>query len=345
MLVKQARDAARQWVTTEAWSIPGFAGAYFAGSATWLPDDALLPATSDVDVMVVLADANPPNKPGKLHYGDVLLEVSYMARDRLRSPEQVLGDYHLASAFRAPSVIVDPSGQLTALQAAVTREFARRDWVRRRCEHAADGVRRWARALDETAPLHDQVTVSVFAAGVTTDMLLVAALENPTVRRRYAAVREVLAAYGRLDFHEPLLALLGCAKMDRQRVEHHLAGVTAVFDAAKVAIKTPYRFGSDISDAARPISIDGSRELIERDLHREAVFWIAATYSRCRHIFAADAPHLEVRFDRGYRELLGDLGISSFPDRRRRCEEVEAFLPRLWHVAEEILAANQEIRD
>jgi hypothetical protein len=345
MLVTQAREAARRWVLAEAGKVPGFCGAYYAGSVTWLPDDAVLPATSDLDVMVVLADANPPLTPGKLIYEDVLLEVSYIARDRLASPEQVLGDYHLAGAFRTPSIIVDPSGHLTALQAAVAREYARRQWVRRRCEHAADEVRRWARSLDEAAPLQDQVAACGLAAGGTTHVLLVAALENPTVRRRYAAVREVLTAYGRLDTHEPLLALLGCAAMDRPRVEHHLDAVTAAFDAAKVAIKTPYRFGSDISDAARPISIDGSRELIERGLHREAVFWIVATFSRCRAIFAADAPDLLARFDRDYRELLANLGIGSVQDRHQRCAEVEAFLPRLWAVAEETLAANRQISE
>jgi hypothetical protein len=252
---------------------------------------------------------------------------------------------HLAGAFRTPSVIVDPSGELTALQNAVAPEYARPSWVRRRCKHAADAVRTWARALDRAMPLHDQVTVCVFAAGVTTHVLLVAGLHNPTVRRRYAAVCEALAEYGRLDFHERLLALLGCAQMDRQRVEHHLAAVTTAFDAATVAIKTPYRFGSDISDVARRISIDGSRELIELGLHREAIFWIAATYSRCRAIFAVDAPDLLVRFDDGYGALLADLGIGSFPDRQTRCEKVEAFLPELWPVVEEILSANHGIHD
>jgi hypothetical protein len=57
-----------------------------------------------------------------------------------------------------------------------------------------------------------------------------------------------------------------------------------VFDTAKAVIKTPFSFASDISDAAGPIAIDGSRELIERGLHREAVFWIVVTYSRCQKV-------------------------------------------------------------
>jgi hypothetical protein len=345
MLVRQAKEVARQWVGAEGSQTPGFQGAYFAGSANWLADDAGFPATSDLDINLVVDGPLPPLKLGKFAYRGVLLEVTYLPREALRSPEAVLGRYHLAGGFRTRSIISDPSGALTALQDAVAREYAQRRWVRARCEQAADGVRNYARALDEAQPLHDQVSSCLFAAGVTTHVLLVAGLKNPTVRRRYAAARELLAEYGRLDFQEELLALLGCAKMDYSRVERHLAAMAEAFDAAKVAIRTPYRFGSDIGDSARPIAIDGSRELIERGLHREAVFWIAATYSRCRTILAVDAPQLIARFDPGYRELLADLGLASFADRQRRGEQVVAQLPRVWEVAEAIMAANPAIED
>ncbi|MCL4543350.1 MAG: hypothetical protein M1118_01930 [Chloroflexi bacterium] len=345
MLVKHAKAVARQWVIEKASNVPGFHGAYFAGSTNWLPDDARFPATSDLDVNLVLEAPGTEMKLGKFVYRGALLEVSYIPHDALRSPEAVLGNYHLAGGFRTRSIILDPTGALTALQEAVAREYAQRSWVRKRCEHAASRALNLAQSLDGAGPFHDQVTSCVFAAGVTTHVLLVAGLKNPTVRRRYAATRELLAEYGRLDFQKPLLALLGCAEINRERVEHHLGTVAAAFDAAKIAIKTPYRFGSDISDVARPIAIDGSRELIERSLHREAVFWIAATYSRCRTIFAADAPELISRFDGGYRELLADLGIDSFQDRRLRCREVEEFLPGLWEVVEEILAANPGIEE
>lgn len=192
------------------------------------------------------------------------------------------------------------------------------------------------------------MTVCLFAAGVTIHVLLVAGLQNPAVRRRYAAVRELLAEDSRLDFHKQLLRLLGCAAMERKRVEHHLDAldaVTVAFDAAKRVHQTPSQFGSKISDAASPITIDGSRELIDRGLHREAVFWIAATYSRCRHILTTDAPELLARFDPSSGELLADLGIGSFSDRRLRCQEIEAFLSQLWEVAEVILAANPAIED
>jgi hypothetical protein len=346
MLAKEAKDVARQWVIEEAGKAPGFSGAFYAGSTIWLPDDAVFPPTSDVDVWVVLDDPDPPDKPGKFIYRDVILEVSYLPKDQLRSPEQILGDYHMAGSFRTPSIISDPSGRLTELQAAVSRDFAKRRWVYKRCEHARNRVLRNLRSLDESQPFHDQVTAWLFAAGVTTHVLLVAGLKNPTVRQRYVAARELLADYYRLDFYETLLEMLGCARISRGCVEHHLAALADAFDATKAVVKTPFFFAPDISDIARPIAIDGSRELIERGYHREALFWMVATYSRCQKVLHHDAPvEMQDRFSPGYRQLLGDLGIASYADLQERSAQIKGLLPRVWEVAEDIMAANLGIED
>jgi hypothetical protein len=345
MRVGEGRSAARQWVIDEASRRPGFHGAYFAGSTSGLADDAPLPATSDLDVNLVFGGDTAPSKRGKLVYRGVLLDVTSLSLAELGSPEHVLGHYHLAGGFRVPTIIVDPSGQLTALQAAVSRDFARRVWVRRRCAHARSRVLQQLDALEPADPFHDQVIRWLFPTGIMTHVLLVAGLQNPTVRRRYAAARDLLAVYGHLDFYERLLDVLGCAWMDRARVEHHLAALTEVFDAATGIIKTPFPFASDISDIARPIAIDGSQHLIERGLHREAVFWIAVTYARCQTVFAADAPTTMRQFEGGFRALLGDLGIASFDDLRQRREHARALLPPLWDLAEAIMAANPEVMD
>ncbi len=346
MIVRQAKEVARQWVREQADNIPDFYGAFYHGSINWLADDSVVPPTSDVDVMVVLDRPDLPLKPGKFLYRDVLLEISYLPRNRLLSPEQILSDYHLAGSFRNPGLILDPSGELARLQAAVSRDYAKRVWVRRRCEHAGDLIRNRLDALNESvsAPFHDQVSIWLFATGVTTHLLLVAGLKNPTVRRRYLAARELLEDYGRLDFYEELLELLGGVWMGRAQVEAHLPALAAAFDAAGTVIQTPYPFAADLSALARPVAIDGSRELIEGGTPREALFWMVATYSRCLWVLSHDAPaERQTQFSQGYRLLLRDLGITSFADLQQRGEQVRAFLPRLWEVAEAILAANPEI--
>ena len=342
MLVKTAKAIARQWVMTEATKLSGFAGAFYHGSTNWLPDDASLPATSDLDIMVVFADP-PAVKLGKFIYQDVLLEVSYLPSDQLRSAETVLGQYHLAGSFHSASVIADPGGELTKLQAAVAASYAKHYWVEQRCADARNRILGNLASVKETAPVHDQVTAWLFGTGVTTHVLLVAGLRNPTVRRRYVAGRELLAEYGYLAFHEKLLDLLGCATMSRTQVEAHLTALTTVFDVVKTVIKTPFFFASDLNDLSRPIAIDGSLELIEQGLHREAVFWIVATYCRCLKVLAEDAPARYAQFMPGFQYLLADLGITSFTELQQRGEQVKAFLPELWRVAEAILAANPQI--
>lgn len=345
MLVKQAKAIAHQWVVENASQVPGFYGAFFHGSTNWLPDDSPLPRTSDVDVMVVLADPTVPNKLGKFIYQGVLLEVSYLPSDQLQSPELVLGQYHLAGSFRAPGIIADPSGQLTKLQAAVTKDYAKRHWVVKRCEHARDKVLH-GYPLDEVAPFYDQVVAWLFPTGIMCHVLLVAGLKNPTVRQRYMATRELLAEYGHMDLYDTLLEMLGCAQLSQARAETHLVALAEVFDAAKAVIKTSFFFAADISEVARPVAIDGSRGLIARGFHREAIFWMVATASRCQKVLAHDAPvELRERFRSGYQGLLGDLGITSFADLQRRMVQVRRLLPRVWEVAQAILAVNPAIED
>lgn len=344
MLVRHAQEQARQWVVREAMHIPGFAGAFFHGSINDVADDGHLPPASDVDVMVLLDTPEPPTKLGKFTYGGVLLEASFLSTAELPSAEHVLGQYHLAPSFRTSGVILDPTGHLTRIQEGVSREFTRRRWVRKRCEHALKKILANCR-VDAAAPLHDQVNSWLFPTGVTTHILLTAGLRNPTVRKRYVAVRELLRAFAYLEFHEALLDLLGCAQLSAERVELHLASMTQAFDTAASVIRTPCQFASDLRPAARPIPVDGSRELIGVGLHREAMFWIAATYCRCRMVLQNDAPEALESCDPGFHALLEDLGVSTYADRERRCEQTRALLPKVWDVAEAIIAVHPEITD
>ena len=345
MIAKEAKAIARRWVMEEAAETPGFLGAFFHGSINWLADEAVFPATSDLDLMIVFAEP-PPVKLGKFIYQGVMLEVSYLPLDQLQSPEVILGQSHLAGSFKGSSIILDPSGQLSQLQTVVSQDYAKRQWVRKRCEHARDRILQYLQGVNASAPFHDQVMPWLFATGITTHVLLVAGLKNPTVRRRYMATHDLLAAYGHLDFYETLLEMLGCAHMSRTQVEHHLAALTAVFDVAKTVIKTPFFFASDLSDLARPIAIDGSRELIERGYHRETIFWIVVTYSRCQMVLYHDASReMRDHFTPGYRRLLAELGITSFADFQQRGEQLKRLLPRLWEMTEAIMAANPDIED
>jgi hypothetical protein len=341
-----AWEIARRWAETEAGTIPGLQGVYLAGSINWLPEDAELPATSDIDVMVVLEGPKPPLKPGKFRYQGALLEVSYQSADMFGSAEQLLANFQLSPGFRAGNLLLDPTGRLAALQQTVSVAFAQRSWVIRRCEHTRDNLRGMLAYSARADTLHEQATGWLFGTSGPTQLMLVAGLRNPTVRKRYLATRELLAEYGRLDIYEQLLEQLGCARMTPTRVSEHVASLAAVFDAASAVARTPYIFLSDISQVARPIPIDGSRELIAQGYHREAVFWIVATYARCLNILHHDAPaDVQEQFTVGFRSLLADLGIESPADFQRRSAAIRDSLPRLWDVAMGIIAATPEVQD
>lgn len=333
-----ARRAAREWVTTHADQFSGLVGAYTAGSVNALADDATFPATSDIDIMVVIDSSETSPKPGKFRYRDVLLEVTCLPLDLVRTPEQVLSHYHLAPSLQSPMILADPTGYLARLQSSVVKGFARPAWVERRIRMADETVVQRMNAIAPAAPLHEQTMSWLFAAGGVPHILLVAGLRNPTVRRRYEAVADLLHERGRADFYPELLQMLGADELSTAQVSHRLDVLENTFDAASDVARSPFFFASDISPVARSIAIDGSREMIARGCHREAMFWIAVTFTRCQQIMHADAPSgVASTWDGAFRAMLADLGIHGRSDIQRSAERISASLPVVRAVAGAIM--------
>lgn len=344
MKVGFAISIATEWVMQHARKENNFQGAYFSGSTVGMSNDAELPPSSDVDIVIVTSLEKPPLKLGKLIYHGTLLEVTYLSWNQLSPMEEVLKCYYLAGSFRVDTIIDDPTGRLRRLQSQVSSHFYEEVWVRRRCENVREKIERGLRNIDATAPFYDQVTSWLFTTSVTTHVLLVAALRNPTVRLRYLAVREVLVKYGHSDFYAELLELIGCVHLTPRRIEVHLDDLARTFDATVAVAKTPFFFSSDITIAARPIAIEGSRELIRSGNHLEAVFWIVATFARCHKILAADATlDLQRALTPAFEDMVADLGITSTDDFIHRAEDTMRFLPRLWEITEDILSKNPGI--
>ncbi|WP_211304853.1 hypothetical protein [Umezawaea tangerina] len=286
---------------------------------------------SDVDVVVVLDVEVAPAKAGKFVHRGVLVEVTYVPWHEVRG---ALGSYHLAGGLRTDTVIDDPVGRLRPLQAVVAEHFSDEVWVRRRCEEARARVETRLAVVDGTAPWHQQVMGWVFPTGVAAHVVLVAARRNPTVRLRYLAARPVTPA----PVYRELLEQLGCAEWTVARARHHLERLAVTFDLAVRAARTPLSFSTDITAAARPVAIDGSRELIDAGDHREAVFWMVVTYARCHTVLALDAPEVDRELRPAFDELMADLGITTTADLRARAERTLGYLPELWAVAEELMA-------
>lgn len=337
MRLGEVRAVAAAWVATYAEGRPWFVGAHFAGSSVGNPDDMEWPATSDLDVVVLTDGPGAPPKPGKLRYKGALLDVSMRPWDRLRNSNQVLANHHLAPPFRVDSVISDPTRRLAALYESVAAEFSNPRWIRAHCASARSLV--VSRLADlETGAWHERVMRWLFGTSTTTHVLLVAGLLNPTVRLRYSAVRNLLHDMGRAEVHETLLEHLGAASFTPSQVIHHIKALSsAMIDAAPV-IPASFPFSSDLTDAGHAAALRGSADLVTAGQHREAVFWIAVTFARCRTVFIADGnQHAHAaEFD----ALLADLGLSGPGALKARSQQVLDYMPELDQLTDELIAAG-----
>ncbi|GAB3413074.1 hypothetical protein GCM10027569_31740 [Flindersiella endophytica] len=282
-------------------AVRGFGGAFLSGT--------------DPAVTVVVDDEERPPDPVSLCYEGVGLEVSFISSLRLQCAVSVLCDARLADSFQEPNVLADPSGHLTALQERVAREFTNPRWVQVRCADAIDTARSRLAGIDAHDSLANQVLAWTAGMASTAAALLLAACHEPVTRRPYAAVRDLLAERDRLDYHEVLLYLLGSAGLSRGRVESHLRGVSSVC----------------------PTTAGDCRTLLDRGLHREAVFGLVVGYGRGLAQMSpagVEPPAWENDFG----ALLTDLGVSSYDDRRRRADRVLSGLPELWQVATSLMA-------
>jgi len=338
--VGAARAAAVDWVERHAAGEPGFVGAYFSGSTIYLPDHAEVPIGSDVDVMVISEQEEASGRTKFMHRG-TLIEASHHPWSRLASLDTVPS----AHSLRLDSIIADPSGRLATVQSAVARQYAEPGRVRRRCRAIWEGTGQALRELDPSAPWPDQVMTWAFRTSWTAVLVLVAAIRNPTVRLRYLAAREVLTDYGLSQLYPDLLGLFGCLDLTPDVADHHLDELSQTFDIAAEAARTGFAFSSDITQIARPVAIDGIREQIGLGNHREVMFWLVATYTRCHKILATDAPELERKRRPALEAMLADLGIRSSTDLVSRADAVIAFLPRLWEAVEAILAVGSTSPD
>lgn len=329
-----ARAVASAWVARNVAPDPAFRGAFCTGSAITLPTDAPLPGTSDVDVTVVMDEHAPrsprPLPPGKRLVDGILLDVSFVTASALVDPVRVARSFVYAPSFRGGHVLADPTGHLGRLEAAIAPGFTSAAATRARTDDVRRRIRTRLTALDPATPWPELVLAWLFPTSLTAVVALVAALRPPTVRLRYLRARDVLPP----DEYKRLLAVLGCADSAAGLVAHHLNGVGERFDEAAAALGPAHRaraafpFAADLMPEARPVAVDGSRALVDRGDHREAVFWIVATAARCQAVLAAFAPAASRAREAEFRELVADLtGLHAVADVLHRRDALLAALP------------------
>jgi len=345
-----ASDWVKEWTATPRSSELNCCGAYLSGSileALAADPERDLAVGSDVDIVLVLDVEKAPPKPGKFLYRGALLEASFLEWRSLADPEAVLGEYHLAHPFReAPwtAILYDPQGRLHRVKDAVAPCFAQPEWVLRRCQQVRTRIEQGLQTVDVNAPLHGRMMYSLFDNGGVAHLFLVAALCNPTVRRRYSTVRAALAEHGYAALHEELLTLLGSASVSPKQAHTLLQELATTFDlAAPIGGRHDIKhlsYATDISTAARTIAIDGSHAMIDAGDHREAMFWIAVTFTRCHHILAHFLPGVEEARRPALEEVAQLMGIATAEQISARAQQTLKRLPDYWQVAEHIVKAG-----
>lgn len=344
MLVCDVKSLVTEWVENCGATLPNYLGALFRGSITEMADDAEFPVSSDVDLGLIFeGDPSEIEAPKKVLNG-VLVSSLCWSIDRFVPLEKVLSDYRIGFSFQRANVIQGASNTLLGLAAQASRDFPKRHWVNKRVEDAQANCLKCVASISQCENEYDRVICWLWATGITTHIILAAALKNPTVRKRYLAARNVLAEFGHSDFYEFIQDLQGACEWDRPLTEAHLHKVTQVFDLACQAGSHPFPFGADICAQSRPSVIEGTQALIDQGDHREAVYWIVATFARSLRILDYTGDQAAIsKFKPHFDVLLADLGLHSVNDIFMRTEAVKGAMPQVMKVAESIMDAHPRI--
>jgi hypothetical protein len=339
----EAQQLAKQWIAEHRETILGYRGAYLAGSLCWLDDDDPVSDYSDIDVMLIVEDEEMRTKPGKFEYRGGLIEVSVSPISVIRDVEATVSQGAIAASIARNRILDDPGHLLRPAFDWIAAEFPREHRVIERLDAIQASIAKRVTSIDDSAPFHDQA-MWVFPAGVTTHLLLTAGLGNPTVRRRFVETRRLLDAYGEPEMLDLLLHFVGSDAVTAEMARRHFARLVPVYDATAALGATGSRWVSDVSVDARRISIGGTQELLDQGYHREAMWWIVATFTRCLNVIATtDNEALFRQADAAFRALMDDLGLASVGDLRARAGEIVASLPAIREVANRVLARNPEV--
>jgi hypothetical protein len=126
--------------------------------------------------------------------------------------------------------------------------------------------------------------------------------------------------------------------MNRTDVEHLLEAATLAYDRALLDYDAAKEHNPWFSPASRHIMIDGSRDIIDRGYHREAVFWVMTSHIVAASELKASAPEeYERTWRTSYQHLLDTLEIGSPEALAEKGAQIEELLCRTMAVVEDIL--------
>jgi hypothetical protein len=317
--------------------MPGFVGAHLIGGVLEMPKDALFPPARDLDFNIVCQGIGQSKTYDIAHRG-LILEYSVVEAEQYCAAEAILANPELACNMTADCILADPEGMLAALHQEVAAHYFDKRWVQARCEYekrivlqAIDGLSHVDTPAQAPWPMW---SAALFLSG----LLASARLQPPTHRRSLVLARDILQAHGRADLYEALLRLVGFADLTRPQVEGYLHDCAAAFDRATAVTRTPVPFQNKFQPHIRPYIIDGARELIEQDSHREAMFWIAGFLTFANAAIQVDAPPEERPIFQGTVDrMLDTTGFRTMADVQARAAAAGDLAQVIFDVADQLI--------
>ena len=348
MTVREAKEIAADWVVREGSRMPGYSGAFFAGSINGRSAGETQPPGSDVDFFIVLDQEDTSSIfSHKFFWKGVVLESACFPLPEFRNPEIAVADYRVACHLAVPSIIADPSGILEKAHRFVVREYPRRIWIRKRCDSA---IGTWIEGFldhsyDMPQPLNLWLRWMFF--GVTGGQsIALADLRDPTVKKSLVVSDEVLARYGESRVQELLLDVSGCRDMSAQDVRSYFDEYLSILNIAIECHKSPFPGENFVCPAGREVIIAGVREMIESGHHREVMAYLNQLALYALIVIGQDAPEAVKRegLDAA-RRFLRYFGISSEEEHLAHIERVRGALGELKATVERIIRANPRAID
>lgn len=339
---------ARDWVERYAARHPEFRGAHLMGGILRLPKEAPFPATSDLDLSLVV-DIPPGSAQGvdgdghqgppiDEPYRGIPIEAGLLSTVLYSSAEVVLANPDLAPNLAVDSILFDPHRLLARIQPFVAAEYGRRRWVVARCEwekrHVVEAIDHAERATTPGEFLLGMLWITVYLSG----LIAVALIEPPTHVKCLVLLRRLLHGQRRDDLYEDLLEFAGSRHLSASLVAEYREQNEAAFDLAVQVHRTPTAFDFKIRPHLRPYLIDGMKLLADQGDHREIALWLAAGLHVSTGVIRNDAPAQEAaRFEQLWEERVKALGIATHASRLARVRQANRLKDAFISLADEIV--------
>ncbi len=330
MDTRHAIETARSWIQSNLSEWPGLRAAHLVGGITALPPTAPFPPTKDVDIHLVFDEGSPALQPPgpfmaiiETAYEGILIEAGIKSVADYVSAEAVLANPEIAHHLTLDTILYDPTGFLSDLQAAVRDEFADPQWVQARIEHERRGVAEALAMRPMASAMYGasgEVNLLGYASTYVCPVIAIATLNPPKMGgRSWINLRNDLDTRNRLDLYEDLLAIMGVAGAQPDQVDCLLDQGAALFDLAVAVKRTPHPFGHKLHAHLRPYFVDSCKGMIAEGYHREALGWLTPFTLASTDVMLADGPDNQfartVAFQEGF---LRELGMESPEERSSR---------------------------